>query len=130
MEELQLKAGRVLILDEQIYCFQPLEQYNLDTAAEDMENFIKFLGGKKVYLISDLRSIKKAIPKKIRDYLINALSNHLLGSAILVKSDISKIVVNLALAFKQSKYPRRLFSDDQPALEWLQKLKQKHQQED
>ncbi|MCH2042942.1 MAG: hypothetical protein MK212_02285 [Saprospiraceae bacterium] len=126
MKELQLQAGKVSKLGEQIYCFCTLPQDNFDAVVEDMEKFVEFIDRQTIYLITDLRKVKKAIPKKTRDYIINSLSSYILGSAILVQSNLSKIIVNLALSFKQSAYPRKLFSDDQAALEWLKMLQQKN----
>lgn len=134
MKELTVETGKIIKIEKQIYWFQTLLSAPQkqrpdfeDLIISDMDLMVDFLEEDKIFLITDLRELKTSVPKRARDHILYQLSRHVLASAIITKSILSKIIVNLAISFKKSNYPRKLFSDDPQALEWLRELKQQHE---
>lgn len=68
----------------------------------------------------------KATPKEVRDYLASDEVGSILSStALVVSSAITKIAVNLFLQFSKPKYPVKMFTDPEAALEWVKQFKKK-----
>lgn len=87
---------------------------HLETCDEEFKTLIPFL------LLIDFRQIK-GVSKDIRDLAAkHPLSmKHNKRLAVLVGFGISKIIGNLALRFSKPKYPTRLFTNEEKAIEWL-----------
>lgn len=71
-------------------------------------------------LLLDIRAVKGA-SKDVRDFAAknpySAKQNKCM--AVIVGGGISKIVGNLALRFSKPRYPTRLFTKEEKAIEWL-----------
>lgn len=68
--------------------------------------------------ISDISQMKGA-SKAVRDFSNKEIMPVTNGLAILVKSSISRMVGNMALRMINSKYPTRMFSNEEKAINWL-----------
>lgn len=75
--------------------------------------------------ISDANQITDSVKKDVRDYLASEeLLSICKASALLVNSGISKAIGNLYLTFSKPRFPTKLFTNEQKALEWLQTVNQ------
>jgi len=133
METLHLYTGKMMILSEQIYYYQVLEEEtgrgfrDMERVKEDIELFLGFLKEPKVYLITDFQKLKKAIPKEVRELVIGNLKKYLIASAVVVGTPLSRIIINLAFSFQRTAYPRKIFTDAKKAEKWLRDMKNKNE---
>ncbi|MCH2042699.1 MAG: hypothetical protein MK212_01040 [Saprospiraceae bacterium] len=97
----------------------------LDKTKYNIDRMINMMQGNKVFLVTDLRSLKNNIPKVSRDYSEKMLNPHLITCAVIMKSSLSRIFGNLLLSFnKKNGITIKLFSDVDAALTWSRAQKE------
>ncbi|MCH2046424.1 MAG: hypothetical protein MK212_20080 [Saprospiraceae bacterium] len=91
---------------------------------EDVKKHVKILNSQlrngRFLFLADIRTTKR-ISKEVRDYLganqeIIALTK---AGALLVGSNVSRVVANLFFKFNQPAFPTQLFTNEEAAIEWL-----------
>ncbi|HLP12679.1 MAG TPA: hypothetical protein VK177_12155 [Flavobacteriales bacterium] len=89
-------------------------------ALEDSFNFIrKHVGEKKICWIGDVTHA--AFPtKEAREYAGEETPKLVQALAIIVNSEISKLVANAFLRVQKPPYPTKMFTNEKEAREWLQ----------
>lgn len=67
------------------------------------------------------------IDSKTRAYAAAQYRPHVAAAAILIDSKISSYFANIFLKFSKPKFPTRLFTNEEEALNWLQEQIKKRQ---
>ena len=75
-------------------------------------------GNTKV-ILNDLRA-KVAFSREARDFFKNN-GDHTTVMAFLINSKIGEVTVNFYLKFNQPDYQMRIFTDEQEAMQWLER---------
>ena len=79
----------------------------------------QLLGEERGLLLVDLTRLRYNVPKEVRAYLVDEVLPLVDASAVLVGTGISKIMGNIILSFHRKVMPRRLFTDKNEAINWL-----------
>lgn len=105
---------------------------DLELGVEEMESLlataVEFTNYEKYFCIIDTRKVFGSVPA-IRDYYANSdYSKYRYADAIIAGSLGMNLLVNFFISFNKPKVPTKMFSNEQDALKWIQKL-QKEQLE-
>ena len=98
----------------------PDKTFQLEDVEEHVQILREQLGEGKFLFLADIRATK-GISKEVRDYLGSSLDIVALASAtaLLVGSNVSRIIANLFLKFNRPVFPTQLFTNEEAAIEWL-----------
>jgi hypothetical protein len=103
--------GRVVILSG--------AEETLEDAKNSVETGIRLAKGKRVPTITDIRGAK-SITREAREFYTGEETTKLVSaSAILVDSQVGRMIGNFFTAVNRPSYPTRVFSSEQKAIEWL-----------
>ncbi len=90
----------------------------LEDAIENVEDFKKVIGERKVCLLIDVTNSAES-SKEIRDYAANEFPKFVKAIALLSQSAFGKMLANLFFTIKSQPYPTKMFTDEKEAKEWL-----------
>lgn len=97
----------------------PFTIINIKDAEENEKARMQLIGDNKYPILLDIRKMRY-IDEEARKYTQQAADrNNLLAAAILIESDLSKLLGNFALTINKPDIPTRLFSSEETAIEWL-----------
>lgn len=104
---------------------KPGAEINLDDAiANSMAVNALFQGVKFPLLVNSCKV--KSMSREARKYLsVNDRSTHVTAFAVVVGSNLSKIIVNFFFQFNKASVPAKMFTDEREAIKWLENFKQK-----
>ena len=98
---------------------KPNAEVTLKGATELLEIHQKLTGNKKTPIYTDIREIK-SMTRAARMYLAGKEAEKLhLALAILTASPLNKFFGNLFMNFSKPRFPTRMFTSEEKALEWL-----------
>lgn len=81
--------------------------------------------GKKLPLMVDFTPLRSIDPEARSFYASKDAFEVISAAAAVTKSRISRVIGNFFLGFNKPEYPRRLFNDEDSALEWLKQFNNK-----
>jgi hypothetical protein len=92
---------------------------NLDDAKENIQAVKILANGKKTPVLVDITLAKGAL-KDARDFFAGTEAGQIQSAcALLVNSPLSQLVGNFFLGLNKTKFPTRLFKNEEKAIEWL-----------
>jgi hypothetical protein len=104
-----------------IFC--SVTKKNASITKEALEDSFKYIrkhaGDKKICWLGDVTNASFPT-KEARDYSGDETPKIVEALAIIVNSEISKLVANAFLALKKPPYPTKMFTSEKDAREWLQ----------
>ena len=86
---------------------------------QQMDEFKKITGGKKVCLILESNSNSRAPKKEDRDFIAEQLTQIAKAMGIISTSPLSRMIANLFFGLKPPTYPVKFFSNEKDAKEWI-----------
>ena len=93
---------------------------DLDDAIVNVEAVARLAAGRPRALLLDLRAHASSATRECREYYAGAEAQAVnLAVAMLVRSNISRILGNFFLGLNKTRFPFRMFSDVDEALAWL-----------
>lgn len=96
-------------------------EFDLDEAKRQVELVAELTGNKPVLVLVDTRGSFSVPSLEAKEYIASV--NYKIAEAILVKTLPNRILGNLYLKIIGNKYPSKMFTKEQEALEWLRKFK-------
>lgn len=120
-----IRCGKIYWKTDDVLCFEIgkdiyMEVEDAKESAEKIKE-IALAKGVKVPLIVDMRQLK-GISKAARQFYSDDDSPQTKACATLVNSGLTRIIANLFLGLNKPKTPLKLFTAEQPAIEWLGKF--------
>lgn len=100
-------------------------EVKLEHAQENSVVVNSFYVDSKFPLLIDARGIKSMEREARSFFTTNGRQTNTLAFGIIIDSSISKVVGNFFMAISKPRVPTRLFLNEEAALEWLQKFKEK-----
>ena len=120
-EVIETKGARLWLDEEGIFHSETLPgaEISLELAGEHLDLHVKITGGKKTPVLSDIRTIK-SITREARLHLSGEEAEKIhLCIALLISSNVSKVIGNFFLGLNKPNFPTRLFTSEEKAMEWL-----------
>ncbi|MES2513152.1 MAG: hypothetical protein V4580_03375 [Bacteroidota bacterium] len=93
-------------------------QQTLEAAKENMVEFLKITGGKKVCLLSD-NTNSPPVNKEMRDYAAEVIPDVAKAVGVISNSAVGRMAANLFFTLKKQPYPVKFFEDEHQAKQWL-----------
>lgn len=113
---------KVTVLDNGIIhkVWLPDKTFHLKDVIAHTKVLRETLGEGKFLVLADIRA-SKGISKEVRDYLgaNQDIIDFTKGTALLVGSNVSRILANLFFKFNRPIFPTKLFTNEETAIEWL-----------
>lgn len=97
--------------------YKPDVKIDLEIAKQIVSQRLSFQNGNSYLNLVDARQLKSAT-KEARDYLAKHHEG-IIASAILVKSAISNMIINMFITFSKPAVSVKAFHDKENALKWL-----------
>lgn len=98
-------------------------EIDLEQAKENSKAVNSLYVDSKFPLFIDIRNIK-SITREARSYFsVNGRDTHITAFAILVESELTKVIANFFFKINGSSVPAKMFTDEQKAVAWLNKYK-------
>lgn len=123
---IDISTGRISIIQDEIVKleFTPNVKINLEQAKEIFQARLQLIACNKQFVLTDLRTVP--VPDiHARNYTqSNEVTNITHGMAILIGSPMSKILGNFFFGINKAKFPTKLFTCQDTAIDWLKKLKE------
>lgn len=93
---------------------------DLDDAIANVAAVEQLAAGKPRPLLLDMRAHASSATRECRDYYAGAEAQRVnLAVAMLVRSNVSRVIGNFFLGLNKTRFPFRLFADVDEALAWL-----------
>ena len=93
---------------------------DFDDAVINVEAVARLAAGRPRPLLLDMRAHASSATRECREYYAGAEAQEVnLAVAMLVRSNISRILGNFFLGLNKTRFPFRMFSDVDEALAWL-----------
>jgi hypothetical protein len=93
---------------------------DLDDAIANVAAVGRLAGGKPRPLLLDLRAHANTVTRECREYYAGAEAQKVnLAVAMLVRSNVSRVLGNFFLGLNKTRFPLRLFADPDEAVRWL-----------
>ncbi len=113
---------RIRIQEGILHCiFQNCPQMTLEIAMHCVQQRMAAAAGKSYPCLIDMRDVLTATPEA-RDYFANQGSAGVIAGALLIGSQVTKMLANLFMLVNRPKAPTRMFTDENAAREWLKKF--------
>jgi hypothetical protein len=94
-------------------------EITVELAREHLEIHTKLTRGKKTPVLTDIREIK-SITRAARVHLSGEEADKVHSAlAILTGSQVSKVIGNFFLGLNRPKFPTKMFTSEEKAVEWL-----------
>lgn len=94
--------------------------HQLEDAKESLEAIERLAQGEKVYLLLDLRKLRRGITREARQHYSGPEAERLLVAlAMVVGSPLTRLVGNLFIGLNRPREPTRLFTSEAEARTWL-----------
>ncbi len=94
----------------------------LEDARENVEVVKKLGNGKLIPVLVDIREAKGG-SKECRAYFASEEAAKIQSAcALLVASPLSRLIGNFFIGLNKTKFPTKLFSDEDEAMDWLKKF--------
>lgn len=90
-----------------------------EESAQQMEEFKKLLGHKKVCMILETNANSKPPKKEDRDFIADQLNQIVKAMGLISSSPLSRMIANLFFGLKPPPYPVKFFSNEKEAKEWI-----------
>jgi hypothetical protein len=100
-------------------------QLDYEDALDNALVIKRLTGGKQVLKLIDARN-GFSMDKKARDYIKSMDLKQTVSRAVVVNSDLNKLIANFFTRLSKPKVPTRLFTDIDSAYEWLLQFKAKN----
>ncbi len=96
---------------------------DLDDAIANVAAFCQLVGSTPRPLLIDMRPHATSATRECREYYASSDGQHQnLGTAMLVRSNIGRVLGNFFLGLNKTRFPFRLFSDVDEAVAWIRSL--------
>lgn len=93
---------------------------DLDDAIVNVEAVARLAQGRPRPLLLDLRAHASSVTRECREYYAGAEAQQVnLAVAMLVRSNISRVLGNFFLGLNKTRFPFRMFADVDEAVAWL-----------
>ncbi len=113
---------RIRITDGILHCiFTNSPNMTLEIAKHCVQQRLAASAGKSYPCMVDIRDMKTATTEA-REYFANEGSKGVTGGALIIGSQVTKMLANLFLLVNRPKIPTRMFTDENAAREWLKKF--------
>ena len=119
---LEVAVGKVWIDGEGIIrtLMHQSDSYGVEQAQEHIAAYAKLANGKKVPILADIRRLTTGADREARQfYASEAGAKHTKAVALLVQSDVTRLLANFFFRFHKPAYPSRMFTNEVEAVEWL-----------
>ena len=90
----------------------------LEESKKEIDAFRKKFGPGKFCMLIDITDASPT-PKETRDWAAEELNKMVKAIAMISRSALGRMVVNLFFGLKPPPYPTKMFSDEKEAKEWL-----------
>lgn len=97
----------------------PEPQLSREETLEQMKQFKKLIGNKKVCMILETNSNSKPPKKEDRDFIAEQLGEVTKAMGLISSSPLSRMIANLFFGLKPPTYPVKFFSNEKEAKEWI-----------
>ncbi len=95
----------------------------IEDAKENVRGFAEVADGTKRLAVIDMRAHAASATRAAREYYAGPENAEVvLAVALLVRSAVSRMLGNFFLGLNKTMFPLKLFSEPEPALEWLRGL--------
>lgn len=121
-DAIEIAIGRVWLDDEGIVrtILYDVPGFGLKEAQEHIEAYAKITGGRKRPILADIRRLTMTADRAARQYYASeAGSRYNLAVALLVYSDVTRLLANFFFRFHKPGFPSRMFSNEVEAVDWL-----------
>ena len=93
---------------------------DLDDAIVNVEAVATLAAGKPRPLLLDMRAHASSATRECREYYAGSEAQRVnLAAAMLVRSNVSRVIGNFFLGLNKTRFPFRLFADVDEAIAWL-----------
>lgn len=99
--------------------YKPKTWIDLNAAKQVVGNRLKMSAGRDMLLLADTTDIEYMTREARGYYTTFEGSKEIAACAILISSEISRILGNLFLSINKPSYPSKLFTSKEKAIEWL-----------
>ena len=100
----------------------PQSQLSDDEIVAEVDRLLQFTGGKKVCMVVDASPNSQPIKKEQRDVISEQLNRVVKALAVITRSPLSNMVINLYFNFKPPVYPTKLFTNEEDAMQWVNEM--------
>jgi hypothetical protein len=121
-EPVELHVARVWLDEDGIVhaLLRSPDDYSVEHAKEHIATYGKLGAGAALPVLVDIRGMTKLPPREVRQYYASARgTRHTAAAAVLVESDLSRVMANFFFRFHNPSHPIKLFTDEDEALAWL-----------
>lgn len=103
----------------------PNAELSLEDAVENTAAEARLAGGQKRPLLGDIRATK-SISREVREHFAgDFVQTFATAVALIVSSPLSKTIANLVILINKPRYPMKMFTTQEEAVEWLKSLDEK-----
>jgi hypothetical protein len=101
--------------------YYPQSECDIESAKEEIKFINQLTDGKGAPCIVDITKVK-SVTREARLYYSSEVASHVISAAaLLVDSQVSKVLANFFLGINKPLMPVRLFNSEEQAMEWLNK---------
>jgi len=123
MRSKKTKYCEMILVDGIVYLeYHENDLLELEVAKDMVEDRIIFCEGVTYPHLFDFTKVKK-FTKQARDYFANEGNDLVSASALLIDSQIVKMMANFFIVVNKPKNPTKMFTDKDLALKWLDRYK-------
>ncbi len=101
----------------------PDAEIDIDEAIENSQAVNSLYRGTKYPLLVDITKIKSITKEARAQFSVKNRDTHITAFALLGKSEIGCMVANLFFRLHKPGVPGRMFTEEEDAIEWLNKYK-------
>ena len=119
---LEARLGRIDLGEDGIVrtVLRNVAEHTLDLAREQIEAYRQIGDGKPMLVFADIRAVTVQADRDARAYYASEDgSRYTKRLALLVGSDLTKMLANFFFRFHKPSYAMRMFTDEAEALAWL-----------
>lgn len=116
-----LNTAKIFLRQDGIICIHIKDDVDIQLA-DAMEHFesLRYLAGGKKYPVLVLTGNGGTVDNQVKDFYRSKKANEpTLAEAVLAKSLAHKLIVNFLIKFNKPDRPIRMFTDEEEAVEWL-----------
>jgi len=123
LEKVITPTALILIDDDVVKTYMNADmEFNAEAAADNIEAIWEYVKGKKVYHLA-VPDASTQITMGVDEFGDSRFENLKLGEAIIVKTLAHRILAKAFVKVRCSKYPIKMFEDENDALAWFDTLR-------
>ena len=97
-------------------------EMNIESAREEIQYINQMTSGKKAPCLVDITNVKSVTRGARLYYSSEAATNVIAAAALLINSQVSRILANFFLGINKPQMPVKLFNSEEQAVEWLSRF--------